>query len=103
MTRASPGSDAANTGNRVNCSRSAIRLRAMETERQLDFAAAEADWLKYRELAPDKDSVREAYLLEREQGASTPFARAHAPVDERQLDIFERGRASLLQVRERDV
>ena len=29
-------------------------LRGMEDERQLDFVAAEADWLKYRDLAQDK-------------------------------------------------
>ena len=32
VTWASPGSDAASTGNKVNCSRSASRRRAMETE-----------------------------------------------------------------------
>lgn len=29
-------------------------LRALEAEQQLDFAAAEADWVRYAQLAPDK-------------------------------------------------
>jgi cellulose synthase operon protein C len=33
-------------------------LRALEDEQQLDFAAAEADWKKYADVAPDKGAAR---------------------------------------------
>lgn len=33
-------------------------LRAMEDEQQLDFTAAESDWKRYADLAPDKASAR---------------------------------------------
>ena len=34
-------------------------LRALEDEQQLDFSAAESDWKKYAENAPDKASARD--------------------------------------------
>ena len=36
-------------------------LRALEDEQQLDFAAAEADWKKYTEVASDKGAARLAF------------------------------------------
>jgi tetratricopeptide (TPR) repeat protein len=74
-------------------------LRALEAERQLDFAAAEEDWRKYAELAADKfaGNTGLAGFYHRRLEPAKELAALHAaamlpdpPLEQRSAKTFER-------------